>query len=103
AKEGSQSLAKKGAQSAAKGKLIGKLDGLTKEEINAVDILRSKGKNVEIIPVDPKARIKTPDFKIDGIRTELKTLTNPNTNTGMKRIQQAFKQNTKNVIINGID
>ncbi|EKG2418026.1 hypothetical protein O2U52_001641 [Listeria monocytogenes] len=89
--------------SGAKGKLIGNLDGLTKEEINAVDILRSQGKNVEIIPVDPKARIKTPDFKIDGVRTELKTLANPNTNTGMKRIQEAFKQNTNDVIINGID
>ncbi|MGC6768351.1 pre-toxin TG domain-containing protein [Enterococcus sp. LJL51] len=89
--------------SGVKGKLIGSLDGLTKEEINAVDILRSQGKDVEIIPVDPKARIKTPDFKIDGVRTELKTLGNPNTNTGMKRIQEAFKQNANDVIINGID
>ncbi|MBU5363428.1 hypothetical protein KQI58_20610 [Enterococcus raffinosus] len=86
-----------------KGKLIGKLAGLTKEEKKAVEILRSRGKNVEIIPVDPKAKIKTPDFKINGVKTELKTLVNPNTNTGMKRIQEAFKQNTKNVIINGTD
>lgn len=85
------------------GKLTGKLDGLTKEEISAVDRLRSQGKNVEIIPVDPKAKIKTPDFKVNGIKTELKTLVNPNTNTGMKRIQEAFRQNTNDVIIDGIN
>lgn len=83
--------------------MIGCLDGLTKEKISAVDIPRSQGKNVKTIPVDLKAIIKTPDFKINAVRTELKTLVNPNTNTGMKRIQEAFKQNTNDVIINGID
>ena len=45
--------------------------------------------------------MKTPDFKIDGIKTELKSLVNPNTNTGMKRIQEAFKQGAETVVIDG--
>lgn len=61
--------------------MIGCLDGLTKEKISAVDIPRSQGKNVKTIPVDLKAIIKTPDFKINAVRTELKNLVNPNTNT----------------------
>ncbi|MGX7417382.1 CdiA C-terminal domain-containing protein [Carnobacterium gallinarum] len=85
------------------GKVIGQLGKLTDDEVKAVNKLVGEGKTVEIIPVDPNSIIKTPDFKIDSVLTELKTLSNPNTNTGMKRIQEAFKQNTNNVIINGID
>jgi hypothetical protein len=83
------------------GKLIGSIDGLTDAEKKVVNDLLEQGKNVEIIPKDPNSLVKTPDFKIDGIKTELKSLVNPNTNTGMKRIQEAFKQGAENVIIDG--
>ena len=80
-----------------RGTLTGSLDGLTGDERRLVEDLLSQGKNVEIIPRDPNA--KTPDFKVNGVTTELKTLQNPNTNTGMKRIQDGFKQNADTVIV----
>lgn len=81
------------------GKLIGSLDGLTSDERKMVNDLLKQGKNIEIIPKDPKATVKTPDFLVDEVKTELKTLQNPNTNTGMKRIQEAFGQGADVVII----
>ncbi|WP_147355881.1 CdiA C-terminal domain-containing protein [Cohnella faecalis] len=59
----------------------------------------AQGKNVEVIPVT--AANKTPDFLVNGVRTELKTLGNPNVNTGVTRIQQGFKQGAETVIIDG--
>lgn len=59
----------------------------------------SQGKNVEIIPRSTVQGVKTADFVIDGVKTELKTLTNPNLNSGITNIQDAFQQNAKNVII----
>ena len=72
-------------------------DTMTKRERQVVDDLVGQGKMVERIPKNPDTR--TPDFKIDGVKTELKTLENPNTNTGMKHIREAFKQGAETVII----
>ncbi|MGM1022547.1 MAG: hypothetical protein ACQEXV_18950 [Bacillota bacterium] len=46
------------------------------------------------------AEKKTPDFKVDGVLTELKSLQNPNVNTGVGRIKDEFKQHAEKVIIN---
>ncbi len=81
------------------GKISGSLDGLTKAEKKVVNDLIKSGKNVEVIPKDPKAIEKRPDFKVDGIKTELKTLENPNINTGITRIQKGLKQGAETVII----
>ena len=81
------------------GKVSGSLNGLTEAERKVINDLVSKGKNVEVIPKDPKAKVKTPDFKVDGIKTELKTLENPNLNTGITRIQKGFKQGTETIIL----
>jgi hypothetical protein len=55
----------------ARGKLSGSLDGLTPAERAAVEALLAEGRNVEVVPRTDK---RTPDFKIDGIATELKTI-----------------------------
>jgi hypothetical protein len=81
------------------GKVIGSLDGLTSAERKVINDLISKGKNVEIIPKTTTA--KTPDFIINGVKTELKSLQNPNINTGITRIQKGFKQGADTVIIDG--
>jgi len=81
------------------GKITGSLNGLTNAEKRVVNDLTARGKNVEIIPKDPNAKVKTPDFKVDGVRTELKTLENPNVNTGITRLQQGLKQGAETVII----
>lgn len=56
---------------APRGTLLGKLDNLTVAERKCVDDLLAQGKNVEMIPVGAG---RTPDFLIDGVRYELKTL-----------------------------
>ena len=56
---------------APKGTLIGKLDDLTNVEKRFVEDLLAQGKKVEIVPT---AAGRTPDFVIDGVRYELKTL-----------------------------
>ena len=74
-------------------------DSMTKGERLIADDLVLQGKTVERIPKDPKAIDKSPDFKVDGVKTELKTLENANTNTGMKRIQEGFAQHAETVVI----
>ncbi|WP_244964924.1 hypothetical protein [Paenibacillus barcinonensis] len=81
------------------GKITGSLNGLTDAEKTVVNDLTARGKNVEIIPKDPNSKVKTPDFKVDGVKTELKTLENPNVNTGITRIQKGLKQGAETVII----
>jgi len=90
----------KGSKGAGKvGKLSGSLNGLTSAERTVVNDLLSQGKNVEIIPTTTAA--KTPDFLVNGVKTELKSLGNPNINTGITRIQKGFKQGAETVIIDG--
>lgn len=74
---------------------------MTSAEKQVVDDLVGQGKTVEIIPKDPQSKVKTPDFKVDGVKTELKTLENPNVNTGITRIQKGLKQGAEVVIIDG--
>ncbi|MFJ8100448.1 hypothetical protein [Lysinibacillus sp. NPDC096212] len=81
------------------GKFIGNLNELTPDERKVVNELVAEGKIVEQIPRSTVPGEKTPDFKVDGVLTELKTLKNPNVNTGVGRIKDAFKQNAEAVII----
>ena len=85
------------------GKYIGSTSDLTPAEKTVVDDLVAQGKTVERIPSDPKAIEKRPDFLVDDVLTELKTLENPNTNTGMKRIQKGFIQGADTVILDARD
>jgi hypothetical protein len=84
-------------QNGGAGKIIGNIDGLNQAERKMVNDLLSQGKTVEIIPRNPKTQ--TFDFKIDGVSTELKTLQNPNINTGITRIQDGFKQNNPSSVV----
>lgn len=72
--KGPGSFRPKGENDAAQGKLTGKLDGLTSDERQIVQELLALGKDIEIIPRSSGPNIKTPDFFVDGIKTELKTL-----------------------------
>ncbi|MFD1435756.1 DUF4244 domain-containing protein [Kroppenstedtia eburnea] len=74
---------------------------LTPDEKKMVDDLEAMGKKVVRIPESTKKGERTPDFKVDGVPTELKTLQNRNTNTGSKRVRKGFKQNADEVIIDG--
>lgn len=74
-------------------------DTLTKGEKLVVDDLVGQGIIVERIPSNPKVEGGTPDFNVDGVKTELKTLENANTNTGMKLVQNGFNQGAESVII----
>ncbi|GLC30970.1 hypothetical protein [Clostridium omnivorum] len=81
--------------------MTGSLTGLTQAERTVVNDLLSSGKNVEIIPRSAAQGVKTPDFLINGVKTELKTLTGTSLNTPVTRIQEAFKQGAEAVIIDG--
>ena len=83
------------------GNLVGELDGLTSAEKSVVDDLLAQGKNVEIVPRSNVPGVKTPDFKINGVLTELKTLNGTSLNTPVSKIQNAFKQSAESVIIDG--
>ena len=95
---GSQAL---GGGSVPKGALTGKLDGLTTAERTMVDDLLNAGNNVEIIPRSNIPGNKTPDFLVNGVKTELKTLTGTSLSTPVTRIQDGFKQGAEAVIIDG--
>ena len=82
-----------------RGRLIGKLDGLTSDERQMIQDLLSSGKDVEIIPRSSEQGVKTPDFLVDGVKTELKTLNGTSLNTPVKRILEGFEQGAETVII----
>ncbi len=82
-----------------RGTLTGKLDKLTADERRVVEDLLSSGKNVEIIPKSNMDGVRTPDFWVDGIKTELKTINGTSPNTPVKRIQDGFKQHASTVIL----
>ena len=97
-----KNIAEKAAMGAGtRGTLTGKLDGLTANERAIVEELLASGKDVEIIPRSSLQNIKTPDFLVDGVRTELKILEGSSLNTPVTRIQKGFKQGAEVVIIDG--
>jgi filamentous hemagglutinin len=55
----------------APGKLTGSLNGLTAGEKDSVHELLGRGHDIEVLPTGPS---RTPDFKVEGLATELKTL-----------------------------
>ncbi|NEQ42463.1 MAG: hypothetical protein F6K00_02430 [Leptolyngbya sp. SIOISBB] len=71
------------------GNLVGSLDDINPVERGMVQELLEKGRNVEIVP---RSNVKTPDFRIDGVPTELKTLTGEGRNTLKNAIQKAAEQ-----------
>ena len=73
--------------------LTGKLDGLTPAEQNFAREMVGLGKNVEVIPT---AAGRTPDFRIDGTRYELKTV------SGVQRTDvEGLSSAISNRIMNG--
>lgn len=95
---------RKGATSggrAVRGTLTGNVAGLTAAEKKMIDDLLNAGNNVEIIPRSNISGQKTPDLLVNGIKTEIKTLTGTSLNTPVTRIQDGFKQGAETVIIDG--
>ena len=82
-----------------RGTLTGKPDKLTADERKMIEDLLSSGKTLQIIPKSNVDHVKTPDFLINGVKTELKTLNGSSHNTPIKRIQEGFKQHASTVII----
>ena len=66
-----------------------------------VNDLLAQDKNVEIIPRSNVPNVQTPDFKVNGVITELKALNGTSLNTPVTRIQDGFKQGARTVIIDG--
>ncbi|TYQ14885.1 UNVERIFIED_CONTAM: RHS repeat-associated protein [Acetivibrio alkalicellulosi] len=83
------------------GKLVGSTSGLKSHEVKMVNDLVKKGNTVEVVPRSNIQGVKTYDLKVNGVATELKTLTNPNTGTGAKRIYEGFQQGADTVMIDG--
>jgi len=74
----------------------GSMDNLTGAERRMVNDLLARGNNLDIIPRTGSPQF---DFRINGVSTELKSLQNPNVNTGITRIKNGFKQNNPATVI----
>lgn len=83
------------AQKITRGIFKGSLTGLTAAERGFIEELISLGKNVEVIP---RGAEKTADFLVNGISTELKTLTSAGNNTLKNAIETAAQQGKQIVI-----
>ena len=79
------------------GTLTGNTANLTRAERRMVNDLISRGVNVEIVPRSTTVRMF--DFRVNGVPTELKTLQNPNVNTGITGIQKGFRRQNASVVI----
>jgi hypothetical protein len=84
-----------------RGELTGSLNKLDNDERAMVEELLSQGKDVEIIPRSNIQGDKTPDFEVNGVKTELKTLNGTSLNTPVTRIQDGFKQGALTVVLDG--
>ena len=87
-----------------RGRLSGKTDNKTRDELRVIEELLERGYNVKIIPESRIQDDRTPDLAVNSDHkevtlTEIKTLHHPNTNTGCRRVKDAIKQNAQNVII----
>jgi hypothetical protein len=78
-----------------RGALSGAVSELNKVEKEFVDELLTAGKNVEVVP---RGAGKTPDFRINGVETELKTLTAAGPTSVKNAIQKAAKQGNQIII-----
>lgn len=85
--------------SGVRGKLTGSLDGLKPDERTVISEWLDTGYDVEIIPRSNSQGVKTPDFYVNGVKTELKTLNGNSLNTPLTRIQEGFGQGAETVII----
>ena len=82
------------------GRLTGNLNGLTPGERLVVNDLLRQGNNVEVIPPSNAQGTGSPDFRVNGVRTELKTLQGTSPDTPVTRITYAFRrQNAEAVIL----
>ena len=73
---------------------------ISSHELQVANELAAQGKTVIRLPRETKIEgVGTPDFRVDGVRTEIKQLRNPSTNTGSKRIKEGFEQNAEKVIV----
>ena len=70
-------------------------------ERRVVNDLLGQGKNVEVLTESTTQDELTPDFRVDGVPTELKTLNGTSLNTPVTRIQNGFEQNAQTVILDG--
>jgi hypothetical protein len=73
------------------GRITGNTSDLTQAEQKMVTDLVNQGRNVEIIPRSNVPGVQTPDFLVDGIRVELKTLQGTSLNTPVTRITDGFR------------
>lgn len=81
-----------------RGTLTGSLDGRTLAERQYVEDLLSEGRNVEILKESTIEGVKTADFRVDGVVTELKTLNTLGNNTIKNAIEEAAHQGQQIVI-----
>jgi uncharacterized delta-60 repeat protein len=84
-----------GPYQGATGVLTGSLDALTAAERDFVNELLAQGKNVEIVA---RGAGKTPDFLVNGVSTELKTLTAAGQNTLKNAIEAAAQQGQQIIV-----
>ena len=82
-----------------RGTFTGSTKGLTPAEKNAIEKLLSQGRNVEIIPRSNVQGVSSPDFLVNGVPTELKTISGSSPNTPVTRITDGFAQNAERVIL----
>ncbi|HWD92252.1 MAG TPA: RHS repeat-associated core domain-containing protein [Verrucomicrobiae bacterium] len=78
------------------GTLTGSLAGRTPAEISYAQEQLAAGNNVEIVPT---SNVPTPDFKINGVETELKTVNNLGPNTVKNFIESAAEQTSQQIVI----
>ena len=58
-----------------------------------------EGRSIEVLPEGTQS---SPDFVVDGLKTELKTLENHNLNTPLKKIRKAFDKQGADAMIYGV-
>ena len=83
------------------GRFTGNWNALNADERIIARDLMKRGGNVHANPRSNAHGVKTPDFRVNGVYTELKTLHGNSLNTPVKRIREGFEQGAQTVIIDG--
>ncbi len=78
------------------GILRGDTKRLNANERKVVSELLEEGRSIEVLPEGTQS---SPDFVVDGLKTELKTLENHNLNTPLKKIRKAFDKQGADAMI----